>query len=521
MMRCPRGLRANGEGCEVAPTSDANTVSGRHTPETFVQLVLVLFRDRQTGVLTTQSEGKSCRTHFLGGRPLSTHFETDSKPSPPPSTGLADQAVTPLSWPRGEWRFEAKPSLDAATIDPQLIPDLDLMAGLWAAVQRHIPADTVFAHITAAEGGLIAPDPICKVLLPSFGLDPAFVGLVDVMGSACSIEDIFRAIPDVTGDLVKLLWLLETTGLTHRQGRPHDTFLEEAVRSASTYVAPPSSAQGQQSLEPSVPTPSRRSSSPSVSRGVTSGDESPKRRRPPMTDEQIQATHRRRMGRDFYAFLGLSSDATSEEIDRKCKGLARRWRLPGKQRQLPPEQAAQIDELLAGVQLVWRTLTEAEHRAEYDQRHAQGRAPLVGDLRTAAVAPSPGAATPAEQAKEPEENPALREARGLMRRGQYREALTALKALRVDHPSDPDIMADLGWSTWNLQGAKNGDAEEFLRLALTFDDRHPGGHEYLAKILMAKGDEATARVLVQRLRRIRPENTWAKQALKKLTRGDA
>ena len=32
-----------------------------------------------------------------------------------------------------------------------------------------------------------------------------------------------------------------------------------------------------------------------------------KKKRPPLTDDQIRAAHRRRMGRDFYAFIGLPS----------------------------------------------------------------------------------------------------------------------------------------------------------------------------------------------------------------------
>ena len=152
--------------------------------------------------------------------------------------------------------------------------------------------------------------------------------------------------------------------------------------------------------------------------------------------------------------------------------------------------------VLAGVQLVWRTLTDDHHREEYDKRNAQGRAPKVGDLRGASAAPSPTSSGPAAPPPGPRLAPAHEKARKLMDQGKHKEALSALKEeLRVDNPSDPDIMADLGWATWKLQGGKNGDAEEFLRLALTFDDRHLLGLEYLAKVLVDKGDTETARVL--------------------------
>ena len=106
-----------------------------------------------------------------------------------------------------------------------------------------------------------------------------------------------------------------------------------------------------------------------------------------------------------------------------------------------------------------------------------------------------------------------------MGQGKHKEALGVLKELRVDNPSDPDIMADLGWATWKIQGGKNGDAEEFLRLAITFDDRHLLGLEYLARVLVEKGDTDTARVLVQRLSKLDPESVWAKKALRNLSGG--
>ena len=238
-----------------------------------------------------------------------------------------------------------------------------------------------------------------------------------------------------------------------------------------------------------------------------------------MTDDQLRAAHRKRLGRDFYAFLGLPPTAPKQAIDRKCKGLARRWRMPGKQRGLDPEVQRKVDELLAGVQLVWRTLTDDGHRAEYDKRLQQGRAPKVGDLRTAAAgAASAANAADAESFDEPV-SAELKEARALMAKNKFKEALSVLKKARVDDPSSPDIMADLGWATWNIQGAKNGDAEEFLRLALTFDNNHLYGLEYLAKVLVEQNDLDTARVLLQRLVKLSPDSAWAKKALANLGTG--
>ena len=95
-----------------------------------------------------------------------------------------------------------------------------------------------------------------------------------------------------------------------------------------------------------------------------------------------------------------------------------------------------------------------------------------------------------------------------MDKNQFTEALKLLKQARVDDPSSPDIMADIGWTTWKIQGAKNGDAEEFLRLALTFDSSHPRGLEFLAKVLVEQGDIDTAKVLIVRLNKVAPDSKF-------------
>jgi len=74
-------------------------------------------------------------------------------------------------------------------------------------------------------------------------------------------------------------------------------------------------------------------------------------------------------------------------------------------------------------------------------------------------------------------------------------------------------------TTWNLHGDKNGDAQEFLRLALTFDSNHPEGLEYLSKILVEQNEMETAQKLLMRLVRVAPDPTWAKKALQNLSKG--
>jgi tetratricopeptide (TPR) repeat protein len=333
------------------------------------------------------------------------------------------------------------------------------------------------------------------------------------------VEEIFRRIPDGTGNLVKLLWFLETAGLAHREGRPKDETIEGQLTAAfnapqSASVVPAGGAKK------TAPQPTTEKPDDDAAKETPRGDSVPreKRRREVLTDDQLRAAHRKRMGRDFYAFIGLPLGSPPPAIDRKCKGLARRWRTPGKERQLPPDVQSKVDELLGGVQLVWRTLTDETHREEYDKRMQQGRAPKVGDFQTATSAPAP---SPNTAPSEPANHliPEHEKARSLMAKNDFKAALPLLKKIRIDDPSSPDIMADLGWSTWNLFRDKNGDAQEFLRLALTFEPNHPEGLEYLSKILVEQNEMETAQKLLMRLVRVAPDPTWAKKALQNLTKG--
>ena len=103
-----------------------------------------------------------------------------------------------------------------------------------------------------------------------------------------------------------------------------------------------------------------------------------------------------------------------------------------------------------------------------------------------------------------------------MAKGDFAGALPYLKKARLDDPSSPDIMADLGHTTWQIKGTKNGDAEEFLRLALTFDSQHTLALETLARISVDTNEIELAKKLLKQLVRVADDPSWAKRALANL-----
>lgn len=536
--------------------------SGTHGREEFVRIFFALYKNQQSGILDIHFGKKSRKLYFLGGIPIAYRSDlpeedigrtlSNANLIPEKQVNYLKEKLSdgenlehaivmsgalsaaeiaehkrsriqtsigsPLLWGSGQWEFHPRPGIPISGIDPKLRPDPGSLSALWNAVQHHVSMDAVFPTVTDEKAGMIALDPLCNALYSSFGVDAAFDGLPEAVGNGSSVEEIFRQVPDTTGNLVKLLWLLEAAGLIHREGRPQDKSIDELLTNASNAPLPKAKPVADRA-EPKRASTKASEDTPleGTTDSAATAPDGQKKRRPPLTDDQLRAAHRKRMGKDFYSFLGLPPGAPKHAIDRKCKGLARRWRIPGKQRELPQEVSEKVEELLVGVQLVWRTLTDDKHRSEYDKRHEQGRAPRVGDLRGATSATIPKTSSKAENDQKGNTlHPDHLKARELMAKNKHKEALVLLKQVRVDNPSDPDIMADLGWATWNLQGAKNGDAEEFLRLAITFDDRHLLALEYLAKVLVEKGDLDTARVLIQRLMKLSPDSVWAKKAWKNL-----
>lgn len=534
----------------TAAASSDGVAAGSHDRQTFVCLFFALYRHQRSGVLQV-SFGRKHRTLFLvGGEPvacasdlpedelsrtlvnanlvpakqmkwvkdklaegerledallMSGSIEADML-SAHKRNRLKVSIGAPLLWGSGDWSFKPARSLRADRIDPKLRPSSESLAAVWSAVVSHVSMDAVFPQVTDPAAGRFDLAPICPALFPGFQVDEALSGVPDILADGPSVDDVFRMVPDSSGQLVKLLWFLEAAGLATRADRPQKMAVEDAI--AAAYKARPAAAEPTKTAEATKAQVTEPDSTSSRRQAST-----PKRRTfEPPSDDKLRGAHRKRMGRDYYAFLGLPPTAAAAGIDRKCKGLARRWRAAQKDRALPTDVEEKVQALLAGVQLVWRILTDPAKRAEYDQRLSQGRAPRVGDLR--AAPPQRSSSAPGSDSDAGDETSAEhQQAKALMATGDFAGALPLLKKARLDDPASPDIMADLGHTTWKLKGTKNGDAEEFLRLALTFNSKHLLALETLARISVETDEFELAGKLLKQLIKVAPDPKWAKRAL--------
>ncbi len=611
------------------------SAAGSHDLANYVTIFLAIYRQRLSGVLETGTRRGWRRLFFLEGQVVaaSSSFAQDELgrtlasakivpkariqwfqerlgPDESIETALlASGALTaeqlhehnqgrvrqgiaaPLRSSTGSWRFAASPGLDPATIAPAVRPDIPSVAALWQGIRQHLAVDKVLPEVTDSDlGPLVATDGLREVL-PQMELEPPLSFLGEAVGDAISVEELFKQIPDRSGNLLKLVWMLERGGLLQRKDRPTDTNLSDRLAAVASQADEPEhlaallawerNQSGQPepahpeptsppaepppaSVPPSIrvqagpaspaadanqhepasaqPTPSTppsyasaRSpladgSAPQISIGryvgrgagpspASVGTSRARRTERPMTPARVVKDHTKRMPKDFYGFLGLKPGCPTDVVDRRCKHMAARWTGAKEEFELDEDTSRKLEQLLHGLQIVYQTLTNDERKAEYDRRMAEGQAPQVDEIRKALENADMGSApnsVPPEEDLDGDNN-SVEMARRLTARGAYGAASRLLERLRRNEPSNPDVLAELGWAVWKLRGtgASGGesDPEDYIALALTFEPAHLASLEYHARIAFERGDLDALQERLDRLLAADRQNRWAVEIL--------
>ena len=392
-------------------------VSGSHDRRTYVRLVYSLVSGGHSGVLRVRFGPRNRWLYFLEGRPvlyrsdlagdqfdhaaidmgLLTQLRIDElREGLEPDQSLEDAAVasgeltwedltgfaanrlrlglgSPLALASGEWAFDARPKLRLHRVDPGLIPDVHSMEALWRGVRQHVDMDEVLPAMTDTSGGIWRPHSDFESRFAGMRVQAPLDQLVEVVGKGTTIDEIFGAVQDTSGDLVRLLWFLESLGLLRRDGHSYEDKLGRRITRAVNRSG--RSAPSGRSARPSA----RSAGPPSRKRKRT------QRRKKPTGDVSLMIAqdYEARMGRDFYGFLGLDREAEGSIIDRACKLLVQRWRPLDTEPALTREDREKLAQLLRGVQLVWQTLIDPLRRGEYDARLKEGQAPVLEGIHVA------------------------------------------------------------------------------------------------------------------------------------------
>ncbi|MCP4867121.1 MAG: hypothetical protein GY898_00200 [Proteobacteria bacterium] len=513
----------------------------KHGRQTYVALLFGLHVAGRTGVLEVKRGRNWRRLWIARGIPVRYRSSLDGESHGSDPAVLERASVAALGWPDGSWSFAEADDVTSA-VDPSLLPTVVPLRALWSEVRNRIDMEEAAQLVSAPDAGDVQPLGALDGVLTSFGIEGPLAGLSNyIPDDGCAVDELFRKTQDKTGHLLHLLWLLETIGMVRRSGRKADSVLALLARGelAGDEVDADNEEKKLKKEEDARKARSRRSQ-PSTgapkSRYISTASG---RHTKPSTEtlaklpSLLKTARKHRIQKNFYEFFDLKPKASRSEVETAYRRLVQLWRGAAQTTELPPEARKDAHDLVQGALIVWKTLSDPNHRAEYDKRLRQGRAPSLESqvaVATGAVARStPGSALPrppsaAAGTKPGNDVPKDKRgrARKLVDKADFVHAFPLLRELRLENPSDPDVLADLGWTTWRIKGGENAEsANEFLQLALTFDPTHNRAMQYLARVAKEEGRDSDAKRMVERLLAMDPGDEWAKRALKSFARAEA
>jgi len=459
---------------------------------------------------------------------------------------LGPAVSAPLGWEGGEWSFDARDSLSLDSIDPSLFPDCHVLRELWLGVPNFVQMQEALAAVGGEAGRRLVPRTGLSDAIELIGLTGPLLELPEALGRGATVEELFQAIPDKSGHMMQLLWflwncdllgepdvasdevkVLLAKGADHSKVAKAQQELRSSKKAHVTGRVPVQSAGKKASKsksKPVQPKPQKEAlplEKPSEASSQASAMSSADAKKVEHLSRLIRTAHEHRMGKDFYAFFDLSTNATSDDVRSAYERLTRGWTEASEDPNLSEEDYGRVKELLYAAKLVWQTLTDANRRKEYEHRLAAGTAPRLDSQLEMLMATERARGDKAELSKRSKAakkdapgGPAHTAARDLMKRGNYKAALDDLREARTSHGSNAAVLADLGWCTWKVYrgqipaGEQEG-AEDLLLLAQTFDPSHGKTMEYLCRMAKDKGDTVRTILWLQRLLKAHPRSRWA------------
>lgn len=447
-----------------------------------------------------------------------------------------------------KWIFEASPRLRPVRIQPSLLPDFEPLNALLGGSGQLVDINSVVMSLSQPGQGRLRATKAFEHCFPLFGVAENLRGLPAALQESSNFEDLFRRLSVDLAPLVQLLWVLESAGLVVREGQsdqqcPIRTSLLSAWNARPASLSPSASAPSANTSQAPTATASsttRRTAPPSTSptSAVRSNTAAPISTTPGRTKtartsrargrgrasvsraailRMVATDHDHRMGKNPFVFLGVPEEADDEMVARAASRLARRWREAEHDDSLPEETRARAGELFVGVGYALKLIGDGRRRANYLRRRKTSGELLIVQGGVKEGAPVAAAQADPPSAAQTTASQAFERGRALMEEGDYRAARAYLEQARMEEPSSPDVLAALGWTTWMQGGVRvAGDAEDYLRLALTFDGRSVPALTALAKVFLAQSKGEQARPVLKRLIRLQSGATWARRALAEL-----
>jgi Tfp pilus assembly protein PilF len=425
----------------------------------------------------------------------------------------------PLGWPKGEWHWTSLDELSPEILQRVVLVDTNPLVPLWRAAKAHLERDDLRPFVLDGGHEPLLPRAPLDAALQSLGLTGPLLEFRRLLGDGASAPDLLRGLAEGGNDLLRLLWLLELSGLLTRASGSRIPTLDGADSGVTAPGTDPGNpprpvsrpGRTRAAGELGVPGPSGLTPPPSRRRRATTN--AGKSVSPDELSLAVANDYRKRMKRDYYSFLGLKPEAPPAVLEKACNRLGRRWNRAARMSEIPEDRREMARELLVSVQLVWRTLGDPNRRQEYDRRLSRGQPPIIEPVRAADLS-----TVTLQKSDENGGSAAVQ----LMEMGDWPRALRAFRAERARNPSDPDVLARLGWCEW-MAGKSDSAAEsaqEYLLLAKTFDPGHEPTLEYLSRLALARNDSDQARRHLKAWLQVNPQASWARSQLSRLPAAD-
>ena len=458
------------------------------------------------------------------------------------------------------WRFEASPRIVANNVHPDLFSPFEPLSVLLESSRQRVDITQVLTSFSQDGGGKLQASADLYECFELLEVPGELHALPAVLRESESFEDFVRRMKVPVAPLAQLLWVLDAARVLERSGRPaapcpieRDLLkawnsspvtlplisVDMSADSGTSRTGAKSKAGARKraagakrsAAGAGVSSSTERSSSRATGSTSVGRTRKPSRTRPTRTRERsgrgrasrsavirmVEGDHEHRLGRGPFGFLGVPEDADDETIARAASMLGRRWREAEQDDSLPDEARTKARELHSGVSLAKKLISDAAKRDAYLLRRDTTGALFItasGLKEGPTPAPRVAAASGAKASPGGGGNPLLDRAYACMSKNDFRSAVGLLKQAREQDPSSPKVFAALGWATWNDGGAAAADdAEDYLRLALTFDPRSIEALTYLVKVYMAQERYDNARPLARMLMRLDSDSSWAKRTL--------
>lgn len=423
-------------------------------------------------------------------------------------------------------RFEFQPGDDFAGTKP--VYEVNPIRSMCAGLEKHVPASVASAALEGLDERLLGRTRTFNRLFGYVASTPRLRSLGEYMLRPRSLTEIRERFGD-EGETERILWFLVNAGLLALSDSPRPARTPTPRQAGRLRSVP-----GSPALK-APPRPQRSLETSRIDRDVMDRVRQALDEPEPPTEDPNTAIIRdyvTRIDLDHYDFLGIEPDATAEQIDAAYQELAPRYRLRNLGSEVQGDVRRQAKELLSRLVQAFDELSSPSRRKAYDERLARDEAGSSTARGLPTLLPDdlpdelndenwhPGAGVRGYVDREAErfgavEGEKFRRAHQAMAQAEFNGAYRLFDELRGRYPSDPAVLAALGWCRHAGARADQrtlGKALEWVDLALAFQPEHDAALEARARML-SQADDPRAISAARRLGRVQPHNAWAKQLL--------